>query len=121
MNTPNRLRSSRWPTAPLAKTLGLHIYREWGSGSTRGVVFFLSGGFLELSGSSDAPSSEKVSMWLQVRDVDDVGRELQDAGVAIVETPVDKPWGLREMRIEDPDGVRLVIVEVPAPHPLRRP
>ena len=31
-----------------AQTLGLHIYREWGSGSTRGVVFFLGGGFLEL-------------------------------------------------------------------------
>ncbi len=24
-----------------AQTLGLHVYREWGSGSTRGVVFFL--------------------------------------------------------------------------------
>jgi catechol 2,3-dioxygenase-like lactoylglutathione lyase family enzyme len=35
-----------------AETLGLHVYREWGSGSTRGVVFFLGGGFLELSGSS---------------------------------------------------------------------
>jgi hypothetical protein len=28
-----------------AQTLGLHIYREWGSGYTRGVVFFLGGGF----------------------------------------------------------------------------
>jgi hypothetical protein len=35
-----------------AQSLGLHDYREWGSGSTRGVVFFLGGGFLELSGSS---------------------------------------------------------------------
>jgi hypothetical protein len=35
-----------------AESLGLHVYREWGSGSTRGVVFFLGGGFLELSGSS---------------------------------------------------------------------
>ena len=34
-----------------AETLGLHIYRQWSSGSTRGVVFFLGGGFLELSGS----------------------------------------------------------------------
>src|ERR687886_81563 len=59
-----------------AESLGLHVYREWGSGSSRGAVFFLGGGFLELSGSSDAPSSEKVSMWLQVRDVDDVEREL---------------------------------------------
>ncbi len=104
-----------------AQTLGLHIYREWGRGATRGVVFFLGGGFLELSGSSEAPGSEKVSLWLQVRDVYAVGRELEDAGVDIVERPVDKPWGLREMRVEDPDGVRLVIVEVPKDHPLRRP
>ena len=101
--------------------LGLHIYREWVSGSTRGVVFFLGGGFLELSGSSEAPCSEKVSLWLQVRDVNAVGRELEDSGVDIVEAPVDKPWGLREMRVQDPDGVRLVIVEVPRDHPLRRP
>lgn len=104
-----------------AQTLGLHIYREWGSGPARGVVFFLGGGFLELSGSSDAPGSEKLSLWLQVRDVDAVWRGLKDAGVDIVEAPVDKPWGLREMRIQDPDGVGLVIVEVPKDHPLRRP
>jgi catechol 2,3-dioxygenase-like lactoylglutathione lyase family enzyme len=104
-----------------AQTLDLHVYREWGSGSTRGVVFFLGGGFLELSGSSDAPSGEKVSLWLQVRDVGALWRELEDSEVDIVEAPVDKPWGLREMRMQDPDGVRLVIVEVPKDHPLRRP
>ena len=104
-----------------SQTLDLHVYREWGSGFTRGVVFFLGGGFLELSGSSEALSSEKVSLWMQVRDVDAVGRELEDSGVSIVEPPVEKPWGLREMRIQDPDGVRLVIVEVPEDHPLRRP
>lgn len=104
-----------------AETLDLYVYREWGSGSTRGVVFFLGGGFLELSGSLEAPSSEKVSLWLQVRDVGALGRELEDSGVDIVEAPVEKPWGLREMRIQDPDGVRLVIVEVPEDHPLRRP
>ena len=104
-----------------SQTLRLHVYREWGSGSTRGVVFFLGGGFLELSGSSEAPSSEKVSLWLQVRDVDAVRRELEDSGVDLIEPSVDKPWGLREMRVQDPDGVRLVIVEVPKDHPLRRP
>jgi hypothetical protein len=30
-------------------TLGLAIYREFGSGPDRGTVFFLGGGFLELS------------------------------------------------------------------------
>jgi predicted enzyme related to lactoylglutathione lyase len=104
-----------------AQTLGLHVYREWGSDSTRGVVFFLGGGFLELFGSSDVSSSEKVRLWLQVRDVDAVRRELEDSGVDIVEAPVDKPWGLCEMRVQDPDGVELIIVEVPKEHPLRRP
>ena len=75
----------------------------------QGVVFFLGGGFLELSGSSDAKGSEKVSLCLQVRDVDAAGRGLENVGVKIVEPPVDKPWGLREMRIQDPDGVRLVM------------
>ena len=34
--------------------------------------------------------------------------------------PVTGPWGLAEMWIEDPDGIRIVLVEVPAGHPLRR-
>jgi catechol 2,3-dioxygenase-like lactoylglutathione lyase family enzyme len=29
-----------------SESLGLHIYREWGNGSNRSVVFFLSGGFI---------------------------------------------------------------------------
>jgi hypothetical protein len=34
--------------------------------------------------------------------------------------PATEPWGLTEMWIEDPDGVRIVLVEVPAGHPLCR-
>jgi predicted enzyme related to lactoylglutathione lyase len=96
-----------------SETLRLHVYREWGSGSTRGVVFFLGGGFLELSGSSEAPSSERVSLWLQVRNAEAIRYDLDEAGVDIVESPVDKPWGLREMRVQDPDGMEIIIVEVP--------
>jgi predicted ATPase/DNA-binding XRE family transcriptional regulator len=94
--------------------------RGRGSGSTKGVVFFLGGGFLELSGSSRTGVSESVGLWLQVRDVDAVGRAFGDDGVEIIEPPTDKPWGLREMQIRDPDGLRIVIVEVPETHPLRR-
>jgi hypothetical protein len=42
------------------------------------------------------------------------------AGVPIVREPAAEPWGLTEMWIEDPDGIRIVLVEVPAGHPLRR-
>jgi predicted enzyme related to lactoylglutathione lyase len=92
-----------------AESLGLHVYREWSSGSTRGVVFFLGGGFLELSGSSRTETSRSVSVWLQVRDVDAVGYELEEAGVDIIEPPTDQRWGLS-----------IVFVEVPESHPLRR-
>ena len=102
-----------------AESLGLHVYREWGSGSRKGVVFFLGGGFLELSGSSGTGASESVGLWLQVRDVDAVGHELEVAGVDIIEPPTDKPWGLREMQLRDPDGLSIVIVGVPENHPLR--
>jgi catechol 2,3-dioxygenase-like lactoylglutathione lyase family enzyme len=103
-----------------SESLGLHIYREWGSGSNRGVVFFLGGGFLELSGSSHTTANENVGLWLQVRDVDAVGDALKETREEVIELPTDKPWGLREMQIRDPDGLGIVIVEVPENHPLRR-
>jgi predicted enzyme related to lactoylglutathione lyase len=103
-----------------SESLGLHIYREWGSGSNQGVVFFLGGGFLELSGSSHTTANENVGLWLQVRDVDAVGDALKETREDVIELPTDKPWGLREMQIRDPDGLRIVIVEVPENHPLRR-
>ena len=45
-----------------AESLGLHVYRERSSGSTRDVVFFLGEGFLELSGSSQTGTSESVGL-----------------------------------------------------------
>ena len=57
---------------------------------------------------------------MQVRDVDAVGHVLEEAGVDIIEPPTDKLWGLREMQVRDPDGLRIVIVEVPETPPLRR-
>ena len=101
-------------------TLGLHIFREYGAGDSRGVVFFVGGGFLELSGSSDAGPRDAVGMWLQVRDAAATEAELRRRGVEITRPAARMPWGLVELWAEDPDGVRLVIVEVPDDHPLRR-
>jgi catechol 2,3-dioxygenase-like lactoylglutathione lyase family enzyme len=103
------------------ETLGLAVFREWGSGAHRGVVFFLGAGLLEVSGaSSSAPPSDAVRLLLQVRDVRREWRRLAAAGVAIEEEPTRKPWGLVEMVARDPDGLAIVIVEVPPDHPQRR-
>lgn len=100
-------------------TLGLPIYREFGTGSDRGVVFFMGGGFLEVSGQS-ASGPGLIGLWLQVRDLPACHRELVDRGVTILEPPARRPWGLDEMWITDPDGVRIAVIEVPPEHPLRR-
>jgi catechol 2,3-dioxygenase-like lactoylglutathione lyase family enzyme len=93
--------------------LGLAIAREFPGGT----VFFLGGGFLELSGRAPAPAGEAVAIWLQVRDLAAAHREL---AAHVVREPRQEPWGLREMWINDPDGNQIVLVEVPPDHPLRR-
>ncbi|MFF7853506.1 VOC family protein [Streptomyces sp. NPDC007904] len=99
--------------------LGLAVYREFGTGAERGTVYFLGGGFLELSGRADTVPSPAVRLWLQVEDVSAAHEELRAKGVDIVRPPVKEPWGLIEMWIEDPDGIPVVLVEIPAEHPLR--
>jgi catechol 2,3-dioxygenase-like lactoylglutathione lyase family enzyme len=99
--------------------LGLAVYREFGRLPHRGVVFFLGGGYLEVSGSSDAAASPSVALWLQVRDVHAEHDRLRGSGVRVLREPRVEPWGLVEMWIADPDGVQLVLVEVPDDHPLR--
>ena len=100
--------------------LGLAIYREFGSAASPGVVFFLGPGLLEVSGHSAGLAGRSVMIWLQVRDVHAEHERLAAAGVRVLRGPAAEPWGLTEMWIEDPDGVRIVLVEVPADHPLRR-
>lgn len=100
--------------------LGLAIYREFGPSDHRGTVFFLGHGFLEVSGTSAAQRPGPLELWLQVRDVRAEHERLAAMGATIVREPREEPWGLHEMWIEDPDGVRIVLVEVPDDHPLRR-
>ena len=64
--------------------------------------------------------SSSTELWLQVRDVRQAEQELRAAGVPIIESTVAKPWGLLELRVPDPDGLVLILVEVPPDHPLRR-
>ena len=100
--------------------LGLAIYREFGSTADPGVVFFLGSGFLEVSGRCPDIPGRSLMIWIQVRDVRADHERLSAAGVRVLQAPRAEPWGLIEMWIEDPDGIRIVLVEIPADHPLRR-
>lgn len=101
-------------------TLGLAVHRQFGSPEAPGLVFFLGNGFLEVSGRSSAPPGDALAIWVQVRDVRAEHRRLLDLGVPVLREPRQEAWGLLEMWLADPDGVRIVLVEVPEDHPLRR-
>ena len=99
------------------EALGLAVYREFSGG----VVFFVGGAFLEVSGTAPAETAApNLELWLQVRDVVAEHERLLATGVPIIREPRHEPWGLIEMWVSDPDGVRIALVEVPEDHPLRR-
>jgi catechol 2,3-dioxygenase-like lactoylglutathione lyase family enzyme len=93
--------------------LGLAIAREFPGGT----VFFIGGGFLELSGRAEVPAGDAIALWLQVRDLDAAHRELASH---VVREPRREPWGLDEMWVTDPDGTKIVLVQIPPDHPIRR-
>ncbi|GAA4324897.1 VOC family protein [Actinomadura luteofluorescens] len=99
--------------------LGLAVYREFGPAGSPGVVFFLGPGLLEVSGHGAGETGSSPMLWLQVRDVRAEHERLASAGALVTREPREEAWGLVEMWIEDPDGVKIVIVEVPEGHPLR--
>jgi predicted enzyme related to lactoylglutathione lyase len=101
------------------QTLGLAVFREWGAGDHRGVVFFAGNGLIEVSGAGPPEATDATRILLQVRDLDAERDRLAAAGVEIAAEPETKPWGLIEMIVRDPDGRSLVLVEVPPGHPQR--
>ncbi|WP_375502568.1 VOC family protein [uncultured Jatrophihabitans sp.] len=99
--------------------LGLAVYREFGDPAAPGLVFFLGSSLLEVSGSG-AGASTDTALWLQVRDIRAEHDRLVGLDVSIVREPRTEPWGLVEMWLADPDGLPIVLVEIPVDHPLRR-
>ncbi len=116
------------PSDPVASrhfygtVLGLAIAREFGPPEHLGTVYFFGGGLLEISGQAPAHEGRNagVRLWLQVRDVHAEYARLKAAGAVVRRPPVQEPWGLIEMWLDDPDGIAVAVVEVPADHPLRR-
>ena len=98
--------------------LGLAVAREYPAGT----VFYAGQSLIEVAGHGAPAESPSFSgaIWLQVRDVRSAQEELAAAGVEIVRAATLEPWGLHEMWVADPDGVPIVVVQVPDAHPLRR-
>ena len=103
--------------------LGLAVAREFGKGAGRGVVFFAGNGLIEVVGATAGASAGRhpgrTALWLQVRDLTSSLIELARRGVPVARDAALEPWGLIEAWVDDPDGIRIHLVEVPEDHPLR--
>lgn len=102
------------------EVLGLAVHREFGDPESPGTVFFLGNGLVEISGSSEAAPPSGMVLWMQVRDVHAEYQRLVERGAEGLREPQEEFWGLIEGWIADPDGVRIVLVQIPEDHPLRR-
>ncbi|HWS37417.1 MAG TPA: glyoxalase superfamily protein [Actinoplanes sp.] len=63
-------------------------------------------------GRQDGPgdlTNERVTLWVYAEDCDAGIARLRDAGVPVVQEPVDQPWGERSATVTDPDGNRVII------------
>ncbi|MFC4605092.1 VOC family protein [Rhodococcus kronopolitis] len=114
------LRPADYPTtlAFYRDTLGLAIAREYPGGT----VFYAGQSMIEVAahGAAGGPSHFHGALWLQVRDLEQARSGLVAGGVPLVRDAQREPWGLHEMWLADPDGVPIVLVQVPEDHPLRR-
>lgn len=100
--------------------LGLAVHREFGPPEAPGTVFYLGNGLLEVSGRSEPSEAPAFSLWIQVRDVEAEYARVVERGAEGLRPPLQEFWGLVEAWIRDPDGVRIVLVQIPEDHPLRR-
>lgn len=58
----------------------------------------------------DRTKGEGLSLTLTtVQSVDEIAKRIKDHGVTLDTEPVDTPWGMRVLRLRDPDGYKLVI------------
>jgi catechol 2,3-dioxygenase-like lactoylglutathione lyase family enzyme len=98
--------------------LGLAIAREYPGGT----VLFAGQSLVEVAshGGTGVSTNFTGAIWLQVRDLADAAAELALKGIPINRRPLREPWGLIEMWVHDPDGVPIVLVEVPPEHPIRK-
>jgi catechol 2,3-dioxygenase-like lactoylglutathione lyase family enzyme len=102
------------------ESLGMTIVEQWDRPGSRGAVFAPQGPpttatieVLEL-GDVCVPGVAPVNVVLSlfVEDARAALDQLRDAGVVIARGLEDQSWGFRSFGIDDPDGLRIWVVEV---------
>jgi len=63
-----------------------------------------AGGLIEPAAVASREAGSRVQLTINVEDVDAVCAELVSRGVALLNGPLDRPWGVRTASFRDPGG-----------------
>lgn len=83
------------------EVLGFESKWEWEEPPTFGGVDW---GEIRLFFCKDAQGSPGTWICINVENIDEYYETIKARGATIIWPPDDKPWGLREMLVQDPDG-----------------
>jgi PhnB protein len=98
----------------LTDAFGFREHLRWtdGNGVVQHAEMRVGEAFIELSaGSPDHPTPKALggvsgALVVMVHDVDSHFARARARGAIVVAVPEDRPWGLRQYTVEDPDGHR---------------
>jgi len=102
--------------------LGLEPSQVWPEDQGRATVLDMGRATLEVFDEKQAETideievgrrvSERIRFAIQVPDLDAALTRCLDHGATLVHPPVVTPWGDRNVRLQDPDGMQVTLYEV---------
>jgi uncharacterized glyoxalase superfamily protein PhnB len=103
--------------------LGLEPAELWTNAEDRALILSMGRATLEVFDEPHAAIVDQIEVGqrvsgpirfaLQVPDVDAAFNRLLEHGATAVHPPMVTPWGHRNARIQDPDGLQITLFEVP--------
>jgi len=101
--------------------LGIEPAAFWNNGQGRALILEMGKGTLEIFDEAQAETidqieagqrvSGQIRFALQVPDIDNAMVKLLAHGATLVHEPVVTPWGDRNVRLADPDGMQVTLFE----------
>lgn len=101
--------------------LGLEPAQLWTTEETRAMLLEMGRGTLELFDEAHAAEVDRIEAGarvsgpvrfaLQVPDLDSAIERLVANGATVVHPPVVTPWGDRNVRLQDPDGLQVTLFQ----------